>query len=146
MGRDQAGNDGRKGLWDDGGYRREELEAKLIECMQRDGTEKAGLWFTHRGIYNRMVRKGVCKARTVPSNLNVVITRLVRSGHIERALKPSRMGVTTLRRFVYRRTSKAYKPKQYHFGNCHPSIVHKGRQLSLDHPKFPKWLRDMLIW
>lgn len=107
---------------------------KVMAIMQPCGTEKAGLWFTHRAIQKRLQDHGA----GVPDNLGQVLYALVKSGHIERAIKPERIKARHAPRqeYIYRITGKAFKP-----GN---PIMQRGFDIWVKYPRFPKWLRDMM--
>ena len=107
---------------------------KVIMSLQPCGTEKAGLWFTHRAIQKRLQdHAGGC-----PDNLAQVLYALVKSGHIERAVKPKSIAPKHGPRieYIYRRTGKAFKPGK--------PVMQKGFDVWVKYKRFPKWLRDMM--
>lgn len=107
---------------------------KVIMALQPCGTEKAGLWFTHRAIQKRLQdHAGGC-----PDNLAQVLYTLVKSGHIERAIKPEKIKAQYAPRheYIYRRTGKAFKPGK--------PVMQQGFDVWVKYKRFPKWLRDMM--
>ena len=148
LGRGKTGKVDKAGQWDGlTEYRRVTLADQVIKVMERNGTGERMLWFTHRAIYNRMVENGINNADGVRLTLAHVIFNLVRLGYVQRALKTPKMGkqkYRVLSSYVYRRTSKPYKPSVKTFPNRSRSVVDKGLELYLNNPKFPKWFRDML--
>lgn len=115
---------------------RQSWAGKVIITLQPIGTEKAGLWFTHKAIMKRLQDQG----RGKPDNLAQVLYYLVKSGHLERAAKPDKIKdqFTARPEYIYRRTAKPYQEK--------PAMKATGRgfQLRLEHARLPKWFRDMM--
>lgn len=116
---------------------------KLALALQPVGTEKQGLWFTHKAITKRLQDHGI----GIPNNLSQSIYDLLKCGYLERALKPQSMIPKYVNRpeYIYRRTAKPFKRKAFGwFVNAPSSSVEKGFQIWLDHSKLPKWFRDMM--
>lgn len=113
---------------------------KVVSALHPFGTEKAGLWFTHGGIYKRLQEREGLRPCEMPQNLNQVLYGLVRSGHLERALKPDKLRAAyqVQQEFIYRRTSKPFTVKVFR------EDIEQGRQIYLDSPRLPKWFRDMM--
>ena len=117
---------------------RQSWAGKTIDCLLPVGTEKQGLWFTHKAIKDRLKNRGY----GVPENLGQVLYGLVKSGHLERSMKPNHMKGKQVYRneFIYRRTGKPYREKKS------MGKVALGNQIRLDHPRLAKWFRDMMIY
>lgn len=124
--------------WDGIAQQRQSWARKTIEALTPIGTEKAGLWFTHKAIKDRLKNRGY----GVPENLGQVLYGLVKSGHLERSMKPNHMKGKQVYRneFIYRHTGKPYREKKS------MGKVARGNQIRLDHPRLAKWFRDMMIY
>lgn len=133
--------------WDGITQLRRAWPEKVIAALHPFGTEKQGLWFTHGGIYKRLQEREGLRPDEMPQNLNQVLYGLVRSGHLERAIKPDKMRATyqTQQEYIYRRTAKAFEPKTIKGMNAPADDLERGRQIQLDSPRLPKWFRDMMM-
>jgi len=117
---------------------------KVMSALQPFGTEKQGLWFTHASLYRRV--KDHCSPEAMPNNLRQVLYDLVKSGHLERALKPDHIKAAyqSQREYIYRVTGKPFTVKPLSGLNAPGHDVQRAYQLKLDHPRLPKWFRDMM--
>jgi hypothetical protein len=72
--------------------------------------------------------------------------KLVKLGVVERALKPGTMKARFHMHdeYLYRLTGRAFKPKLGHPEQSERERLDRGRRLQLDHPRLPKWFRDMM--
>lgn len=115
---------------------RQSWAGKVVNTLQPVGTEKAGLWFTHKAIMKRLQDQG----RGKPNNLGQVLYDLVKSGHLERAAKPDKIKdqFTARPEYIYRRTVKPFREKEF------LQDAARGFALRLEHARLPKWFRDMM--
>ncbi len=111
------------------------------------GRDMKRLWFTHG-----MIRNGVLDEypnhRRIPSSISVYLTNLIRTGHVERAIKPHHMftdGRITQREYLYRWTGKAYDDKPYYGPFVNSDTLIQGRDIFLDNRTLPKWFRSMMM-
>lgn len=122
---------------------RQSWAGKLALALQPFGTEKAGLWFTHKAVKRRLQDQG---HKDAPENLNQFLYKLVLSGHVERALRPNKKQYAPRPEYIYRRTAKPYIPPVMGKGmnGVTPDQIQKAYQIRLDHGRLPKWFRDMM--
>lgn len=118
---------------------------KIVSALRPFGTEKAGLWFTHASLYRRV--KDHCSPEAMPDNLRQVLYDLVKSGHLERAVKPDKFKAAyqPQQEYIYRLTGKPFTVKIVQALNAPADDVQRAYQLSLDHPALPKWFRTMMM-
>ncbi len=111
---------------------------KIAQALQPVGTEKQGQWFTHAAI----VRRIVARYGTAPKNVAQVLYDLVKSGHVHRAAKPQKLRDAHSQKpeYIYRRTGKAFKPKELLGG----AAFQRGLERKRDYSGLPKWFRDMM--
>lgn len=116
---------------------RQSWAGKVVAALHPCGTEKAGLWFTHKAIVKRLQDQGGGK----PDNVAQCLYDLVKGGVLERALKPDHIKDQYAARpeYIYRLTGKAFKE-----GRTISPEVDQGFQLRLEHARLPKWFRDMM--
>lgn len=119
---------------------------KVALALQPFGTEKQGLWFTHAAIVKRLQERGYSDP---PVYLSVILRAMVKDGYLERADKPNNLKPKYRARpeYIYRRTGKAFVAKEFSRGMTgNPGkTMKRGYQIFLDHPRLPKWFRDMMI-
>lgn len=133
-----SGSDERDGLTQGRIAWPEKITLVLGDC----GTEKR--WMTHNAIQKRLQETGYTGA---PKSLATALRVLVKSGHVERALKPDHMQNDFHREYIYRRTAKPFKAKIMgaRFRNgTKADDLQRAFQLRMDHPRLPKWFRDMM--
>lgn len=118
---------------------------KVIESLKPVGTERQGLWFTHASLYKRL--QDYCSPEAMPDNLRQVLYDLVKSGHLERAVKPDKLKAAyqIQQEYIYRLTGKPFKVKPLIGMNAPADDLQKAYQVKLDHPALPKWFRDMMM-
>lgn len=120
---------------------------KIASSLEPSGTEPKPRWFTHSGVFKRVMQKWDLRPADMPENLAMILYRLVRQGYLERALKPAHIqpNYRPRREYVYRRTDKAFKPvKKLGLRNAPQAAIGKGLALWRDHGKLPKWFREMM--
>lgn len=119
---------------------------RLAHALQPFGTEKQGLWFTHKAARKRLQDHTGLNDDEIPA-LGNVLYDLVKCGYVDRALKPEKMTARYAPRaeYIYRRTSKPFKRKTFdRFINSPSASIGKGFQTWLDHGRLPKWFREMM--
>ena len=118
---------------------------KIALAMQPFGTEQGAKWFTHAAILKRLQDQGYTGA---PARLSIILRGMVKDGYLERADKPEKMKAKyrTIPEYIYRRTGKAFTAKSLGAGmNGNPGkTMQKGFEIWQDHPRLPKWFRDMM--
>ncbi len=115
---------------------------KIVAALQPFGTGDQGAWFTHAALLRRVKDHH----QDTPQDLTHELYGLVKTGHIERAIRPDQVQDKQVSRteYIYRRTAKAYRPKEVKGMNAPIAAMDRARQIQLDNPRLPKWFRDMM--
>lgn len=117
---------------------------KVVAALASDGTEYQGKWMTHKAVYKRLVDMG---HEDAPKSLTLILQNLTKSGHVERAARPVKEN-RIRQEYIYRRTGKAFKAQVMGKGfknGTNIEDLNRGFQIYRDHPRLPKWFRDMML-
>lgn len=114
------------------------------------GREKKGIWFSHKKIIEHLD----CTNRNKPLSVTMYLLQLIRTGHLERAVKPAELRENDLYRpqveYLYRWTGLKYvRPDNFtKIGGINsrvdPDAMRLGAEIWNNHPHLPKWFRDIM--
>lgn len=116
---------------------------KVALALSSVGTDNGYKWMTHKAVYKRLLDMGHSDA---PKSLTLILQNLTKSGHVERAARPIKER-RTRQEYIYRRTAKPFKAQVMGEGFKNGTKIedlNRGFQRRLDHPRLPKWFRDMM--
>lgn len=115
----------------------------------------AFLWYSHDLILKTINEAEGCQVKQVYRSLSVYLSQLVKSGHMQRAIKPPELSKkihqTKIPEYLYRRTGKDYNPDYARLRsskNEHTNASTNaglGHELWRIHRNLPKWFRRMMM-
>lgn len=116
----------------------------------------AFLWYSHDKIRGLIAEaEGFDIKRHYKSGISPYLTALVKSGHLERAVKPRQLSNKVQDdgrpEYLYRATGKAYARGMPHLSsskNAHTNAYDRssqGHELWRLYPSLPKWFRRMMM-
>lgn len=116
----------------------------------------AFLWYSHDKILKLIGEQEGVDVRRVYRSLSSYLSSLVKSGHLERAMKPKHLSrklhYDPKGEYLYRQTGKPYKRGELGFMKCpknqHSMIRHNAvlsHELWRLHRNLPKWYRRMML-
>jgi hypothetical protein len=116
----------------------------------------AFLWYSHDKICSLVSEQEGIDPHSIYRSLSAYLSGLVKSGHLERALKPPKLrqgirGLSSIPEYVYRQTGKPFargvpvlsSSKNLHTEAARLSI--QGHELWRLHRSLPKWFRRMMM-
>lgn len=129
---------------------------RIMAASTGRNSRGAFLWYSHNKICEIINEQEGNNAKRGYRSLSVYLTGLVKSGHLERALKPHTMrsgvrGLSSIPEYVYRQTGKLYKrgiPALSSSKNEHTDaalISAQGHEIWRVHKTLPKWFRRMML-
>lgn len=115
----------------------------------------AFLWYSHDKICALISEAEGVNVKAYYATISPFLTALVKSGHLERALKPRQLSKKVysdgMTEYLYRATGKPFArgiPSLSSGKNAHTSAAYRssqGHELWRLYPTLPKWFRRMMM-
>lgn len=126
---------------------------KIVAVLSGQNVRGKPLWYSHKKIMQLVSENEGYDISTKYRSLSNYLLELVKSGHLERALKPPHLSskVHPDKEYLYRRTSKPYtreymslQSSKNNFTDAHIR-GQEAFELWRKHKTLPKWFRRMMM-
>jgi len=120
----------------------------ILAAMTGRNNRGIPLWYDHAGIYRRLSEAHGEEATRAYRSLSAYLLALVKSGHLERAIKPRHLSTKVQYdgkpEYLYRVTGKPFtRGGLQECDNTRKAIL--AHDLWRMYPRLPKWYRRMML-
>ena len=128
---------------------------RIMAATTGRNSRGAFLWYSHDKISSLISEQEGFNVKEIYRSLSSYLQGLVKSGHLERAVKPRELSRKVQfdgrPEYLYRQTGKPYErgmPRLSSSKNAHTDAAYKssqGHELWRLYPKLPLWFRRMMM-
>lgn len=128
---------------------------RIMEAIGGRNTRGAFLWYSHDKILDAIDKNEGINTRAIYRSLTCYLQGLVKSGHVERAVKPKELSRKVQydhkQEYLYRKTGKPFTRGLPTLKSCKNELsgsyikAQLSHELWRIHRRLPKWFRDMMM-
>jgi hypothetical protein len=130
---------------------------RIMAATSGRNNREAWLWYSHDRICSLISEAEGVEVKTFYRSLSAYLAELIKSGHLERAVKPSGLksgvrGLSSIPEYLYRQTGKPFERVKFDRlrsgKNAHTDATLKAIQaheIWRLNQRLPKWFRNMMM-